>query len=67
MEDLNEELWRLGILAKNRTWVAPAQHELAPVIHHLVLQPTCQLTMEIVRLPSAMNLFVCFTKSLLPV
>ena len=31
MEDLNEELWKLGILAKTEhNEVAPAQHELAP-------------------------------------
>jgi glutamine synthetase len=32
MEDLNEELWKLGILAKTQhNEVAPAQHELAPI------------------------------------
>ena len=32
MEDLNEELWKLGILAKTEhNEVAPAQHELAPI------------------------------------
>ena len=29
MEELNEELWKLGILAK--TQQSPAQHELAPI------------------------------------
>ena len=30
-EDLDEELWKLGILAKTKhNEVAPAQHELAP-------------------------------------
>jgi glutamine synthetase len=32
MEELNEELWRLGILSKTQhNEVAPAQHELAPI------------------------------------
>ena len=32
---LNEELWKLGILAKTEhNEVAPAQHELAPYLHH---------------------------------
>ncbi|MFR0768271.1 MAG: hypothetical protein ACLSHO_00420 [Dysosmobacter sp.] len=32
MEDLNTELWKLGILAKTEhNEVAPAQHELAPI------------------------------------
>ena len=35
MEDLNEELWKLGVLAKTEhNEVAPAQHELAPILHH---------------------------------
>ena len=32
MKDLDEELWKLGILAKTKhNEVAPAQHELAPI------------------------------------
>lgn len=32
MEDLNKELWKLGVLAKTEhNEVAPAQHELAPI------------------------------------
>lgn len=32
MEDLNDELWKLGVLAKTEhNEVAPAQHELAPI------------------------------------
>ena len=35
MADLNEELWKLGVLAKTEhNEVAPAQHELAPIYHH---------------------------------
>ena len=36
MEELNEELWKLGIPAKTEhNEVAPAQHELAPAQHEL--------------------------------
>ena len=32
MQDLDEELWKLGVLAKTEhNEVAPAQHELAPI------------------------------------
>ena len=32
MKDLDEELWKLGVLAKTEhNEVAPAQHELAPI------------------------------------
>ena len=32
MKELNEELWKLGILAKTEhNEVAPAQHEMAPI------------------------------------
>ena len=35
MADLNEELWKLGVLAKTEhNEVAPAQHELAHIHHH---------------------------------
>ena len=35
MKELDEELWKLGILAKTKhNEVAPAQHELAPHLHH---------------------------------
>ena len=51
MEDLNQELWKLGILAK--TWhneVAPAQHELAPIYSTTnVATDSNQLTMEIMK------------------
>ncbi len=51
MEDLNVELWKLGILAKTEhNEVAPAQHELAPVFT-LVNTATDhnQLTMELMK------------------
>lgn len=41
MTDLNEELWKLGILAKTEhNEVAPAQHELAPIFPSPPSQPT---------------------------
>ncbi len=51
MEDLNTELWKLGILAKTEhNEVAPAQHELAPIFSSTnVATDKNQLTMEIMR------------------
>ena len=51
MEDLNQELWKLGILAKTEhNEVAPAQHELAPIFSTTnVATDKNQLTMEIMR------------------
>ena len=51
MEDLNEELWKLGILAKTEhNEVAPAQHELAPIFTTTnVATDHNQLTMEIMK------------------
>ena len=41
MEDLNTELWKLGILAKTEhNEVAPAQHELAPIFSTTNVPPT---------------------------
>ena len=51
MQDLDEELWKLGILAKTKhNEVAPAQHELAP-IYSDTNQSTDhnQLTMEVMK------------------
>lgn len=49
MEELNEELWKLGILAKTEhNEVAPAQHELAPIYTTTnIATDHNQLTMEI--------------------
>ena len=51
MADLNEELWKLGVLAKTEhNEVAPAQHELAPIFSNTNI--ACdhnQLTMEIMK------------------
>ncbi len=51
MEDLNESLWQLGILAKTEhNEVAPAQHELAPIYTTTnVATDHNQLTMEIMK------------------
>jgi len=51
MEDLNKELWKLGILAKTEhNEVAPAQHELAPVFTTTnIAVDHNQLTMEIMK------------------
>ena len=51
MEDLNEELWRLGIFAKTEhNEVAPSQHELAPIFTvSNVASDHNQLTMEIMK------------------
>ncbi len=51
MEELNEELWKLGILAKTEhNEVAPAQHELAPIYASTnVATDHNQLTMEIMK------------------
>ena len=51
MADLDEELWKLGILAKTRhNEVAPAQHELAPIYTVVnVAADHNQLTMEFMR------------------
>ena len=39
MKELNEELWKLGVLAKTEhNEVAPAQHELAPIFTTTILQ-----------------------------
>lgn len=51
MNDLNEELWKLGIPAKTEhNEVAPAQHELAPVYETVnVAVDHNQLVMEIMK------------------
>ena len=51
MKDLDEELWKLGILAKTKhNEVAPAQHELAPIFTQAnIATDHNQLTMEIMK------------------
>ena len=61
MEDLNEELWKLGILAKTEhNEVAPAQHELAPIYTTTnVATDHNQLTMEIMQKVAGRHGLVC--------
>ena len=61
MADLNEELWKLGILAKTEhNEVAPAQHELAPIYSTTnIATDHNQLTMEIMQKVAARHGLVC--------
>ena len=61
MEDLNDELWKLGILAKTQhNEVAPAQHELAPIYTTTNLATdNNQLTMEIMQKVAEKHGLVC--------
>ncbi len=61
MQDLNEELWKLGILAKTEhNEVAPAQHELAPIYSTTnIATDHNQLTMEIMQKVAARHGLVC--------
>ncbi len=51
MKELDEELWKLGILAKTKhNEVAPAQHELAPIFSTTnIATDHNQLTMEMMK------------------
>jgi glutamine synthetase len=61
MEELNEELWKLGILAKTEhNEVAPAQHELAPI--YTTTNIACdhnQITMELMKQVASRHGLVC--------
>ena len=61
MQELNEELWKLGILAKTEhNEVAPAQHELAPVYTTTnIATDHNQLTMEIMQKVASKHGLVC--------
>ncbi len=61
MEDLNRELWKLGVLAKTEhNEVAPAQHELAPIYQTTnIATDHNQLTMEIMQKVAARHGLVC--------
>lgn len=61
MADLNEELWKLGILAKTEhNEVAPAQHELAPIYTTTnIATDHNQLTMELMQKVAAKHDLVC--------
>ena len=61
MKDLDEELWKLGVLAKTEhNEVAPAQHELAPI--YAITNVACdhnQLTMEFMKRIALKHNMVC--------
>ena len=61
MQDLDRELWKLGVLAKTKhNEVAPAQHELAPV--YTDANTACdhnQLTMELMKTVAERHGLVC--------
>ena len=61
MKDLDEQLWRLGILSKTKhNEVAPCQHELAPI--YTDANSACdanQLIMEIMKKCAAKHNLVC--------
>ena len=61
MKDLNEELWKLGVLAKTEhNEVAPAQHELAPIFTTTnIATDHNQLTMEIMQKVAKKHDMVC--------
>ena len=70
MEDLDEELWKLGVLAKTEhNEVAPAQHELAPIFTTTnIASDHNQLTMEMMKKVAApaRSWSACCMKSPLP-
>ena len=61
MADLNEELWKLGVLAKTEhNEVAPAQHELAPIYTTTnIATDHNQLTMEMMQKVASRHGLVC--------
>ncbi len=61
MEELNEELWKLGIYAKTQhNEVAPAQHELAPIFTTCnIASDHNQLTMEIMKKVARRHNLMC--------
>ena len=61
MKELNDELWKLGVLAKTEhNEAAPAQHELAPIFTTTnIAVDHNQLTMEIMKKVAARHGLVC--------
>ena len=61
MQDLDEQLWRLGILSKTKhNEVAPCQHELAPIYTNV--NSACdsnQLIMQVIKKCAAKHNLVC--------
>ena len=61
MKELDEELWRYGVLAKTKhNEVAPAQHELAPIFSSInVASDQNQLMMEVMKEVATRHGLVC--------
>ena len=61
MKELNEELWKVGVLAKTEhNEVAPAQHEMAPIFTTTnIAADHNQLTMEIMQKVAKKHGMVC--------
>ena len=61
MRELNEELWKLGVMAKTEhNEVAPGQHELAPIFTTTnIAADHNQLTMELMRKIARKHGMVC--------
>ncbi len=61
MKELDEELWKLGVLAKTKhNEVAPAQHELAPIFSTTnIATDHNQLTMELMKTVAARHGMTC--------
>ena len=61
MDELNDELWKLGVLAKTEhNEVAPAQHELAPIFTTTnIATDHNQLTMEMMKKIALKHGLVC--------
>ncbi len=61
MEDLDDELWQLGIYSKTEhNEVAPCQHEMAPIFSTTnIATDHNQLTMEVIKKVADRHGFVC--------
>lgn len=61
MKDLEQELWKLGVLAKTKhNEVAPAQHELAPIFSTTnIATDHNQLTMEMMKVVANRHGLAC--------
>lgn len=61
MKEIDEELWKLGVLAKTKhNEVAPAQHELAPIFSMAnEASDHNQLTMEVMKKVASRHGLVC--------
>ena len=61
MQELDEELWKLGIFSKTKhNEVAPCQHEMAPVFTSVnIASDHNQLTMEVMKRVAQKHHFIC--------